>query len=329
MLIIAMDSLMVKTLIFMLAICIDLIADETRGRLVNLHPVRLSSRIAEVLKKPFSSKVYGVFLWLSSICPIVLLFWLIQEASMYLGFYVYVIVSALLLKTTFSIRMLRDIVLRVFKSSKRGDWNKAREATQEIVRRNVYELDEEHVLSAAIESLAESAVDGVISPLLYYPFFGVLGSLLQRLANTLDGIVGYKSPELKNIGWFSAKMDTLLNYLPSRLTAILLIISATILRLDHKNGVKILIRDRSKTESINAGWPMAAIAGVLRIRLEKKGHYVLGDPIEPLTPEKVLEAIHVVDLAIFLTIILILVLSYVVFFSWTSIASSFIEGLGL
>ena len=90
-------------------------------------------------------------------------------------------------------------------------------------------------------------------------------------------MVGYKDPVNVNIGWFSAKMDTITNYIPSRLTAVFMVISAGFLRADWRNSWKILKRDKRKTASPNAGWTISAMAGALNTQLEKEGYYALGD----------------------------------------------------
>jgi len=145
------------------------------------------------------------------------------------------------------------------------------------VRRRVDELGEGHVASAAIESLYESLVDGFTSPLLYYVFLGPLGALLQRIANTLDSALGYKDPGYREVGWFSAKADTIINYLPARLTALLEIMTCPLIKGSIRRALEIYLRDRGATESLNAGHPMAAASGCLGVRLEKINSYTIGE----------------------------------------------------
>jgi len=106
---------------------------------------------------------------------------------------------------------------------------------------------------------------------------GVPGAFAYRVINTLDSMVGYKNVEYQNIGWFSAKMDTLTNYLPARLTAYLMVISAMLLGENWRESWRILQRDKHKTVSPNAGYTLSAMAGALNIQLEKQGYYTLGD----------------------------------------------------
>jgi adenosylcobinamide-phosphate synthase len=106
---------------------------------------------------------------------------------------------------------------------------------------------------------------------------GVPGAFAYRVINTLDSMIGYKNEENKNIGWFSAKLDTLTNYIPARLTAYLMVAASFLLRENWRESRRILQRDNRKTVSINAGWTISAMAGALDTQLEKQGCYTLGD----------------------------------------------------
>jgi adenosylcobinamide-phosphate synthase len=118
-------------------------------------------------------------------------------------------------------------------------------------------------------------------------------------------MVGYKDSKHINIGWFSAKLDTLLNFVPARLTAFMMVLAAWL--ENWKSAWKILQRDKNKTESVNAGWPMSAMAGVLTVQLEKPGFYVLGDEKDTLSPKHVLRALHIMKLTVFLFWLLVVV----------------------
>jgi adenosylcobinamide-phosphate synthase len=154
--------------------------------------------------------------------------------------------------------------------------------------------------SAVIESMSENLIDFKLSPMMSFALFGVTGAIAFRVINTLDGMVGFKTKEHINTGWFSANLDNIVNYIPTRLTALLMIAAAWILRLDAKNAWRMAKRDHKKTQSRNHGWPMAATAGALRIQLEKPGKYILGDPQEPLTGQKILGALRIRDVTIIL-----------------------------
>jgi len=292
--------------VFVLAMLIDLILNETEGKLSLIHPVVLCGKLSEKMIKPYASKSRGVLLWFSSVFPILLPINFLIYLSLTSGFPLSLLIAALILKSTFSARMLDDIVRRVKESIEEGKLSKARREVGRIVRRDVKSLDEEHIISAAIESLAESCVDGVVSPLFYFPFLGVTGAMLQRLANTMDSMVGYKTPEFKDQGWFSAMVDTILNYVPARLTAVLMIVSAILLRKDFMAGISAVRRYRRETESVNAGWPMSAMAGILGVKLEKIGCYSIGEPKREMRGEVIGEALSIYRVTVALALALIL-----------------------
>jgi adenosylcobinamide-phosphate synthase len=127
-------------------------------------------------------------------------------------------------------------------------------------------------------------------------------------------MVGYKDPQHINIGWFSARLDSLANYIPARLTAILMVLAAWLSHENWKSAWKILRRDKNKTESVNAGWPMSTMAGALTVQLEKTGSYVLGEKNEILSPEHVPRALHIMKLTAFLFVIVV-VISFLIL-SW-------------
>jgi adenosylcobinamide-phosphate synthase len=119
-------------------------------------------------------------------------------------------------------------------------------------------------------------------------------------------MVGFKDPEHINIGWFSATLDTIVNYIPARLTTVLLVLASAILGEDYKNAWAVANRDHLKVPSRNHGWQMAAMAGALRVQLEKPGHYVVGDQIEELTSNTVIRALRIRNVAIILSLLLVL-----------------------
>ena len=164
-----------------------------------------------------------------------------------------------------------------------------------VVRRDPTNLSEQQIVSASIESIAESTTDGITAPFFFFALFGVLGAFVFRVVNTLDSVVGYKDDEYRNIGWFSASLDTLANYVPARLTAILMVVAAALLGENWRESWRILQRDKTKTNSVNAGWTMSAMAGALGVQLEKSGHYVLGDKGD-ISPEHIRRALRIMEL---------------------------------
>jgi adenosylcobinamide-phosphate synthase len=204
--------------------------------------------------------------------------------------------SALILKITIAIRGMEKHANAIMSSLEKNDLLKAQHCLSAIVRRDTNNLDEQHVLSGTIECIGESIVDGITSPLFYYSFFGPAGAFIYRIINTLDSMLGYKDNYYKNIGWMSARLDTIANYIPARITAFMMVISARVIGADWKNSLQILQRDHNKTFSPNAGYPMATMAGALRIKLEKIGYYSLGEKYEHSSVEKCKTAIYIMKL---------------------------------
>jgi adenosylcobinamide-phosphate synthase len=261
------------------------------GRLIGFFVPRLKSGSAGAEK--VKGALFAVFL----IALVGLATHFAAVASMYLaGAVALGIFSALALKAAVAVRGMERHARSIMACLEQNDLPGARQSLSMIVRRRTDDLDERHILSATIECVSESTVDGITGPGFYYSLLGPGGALAYRAINTLDSMVGYKDEYYRNMGWMSARLDTVANYVPARLTALLMIASAKILGADWKNSVEILQRDHGKTFSPNAGYPMAAVAGALRIRLEKVGHYVLGDEQEPATLEKCRAAISIMKL---------------------------------
>jgi adenosylcobinamide-phosphate synthase len=206
------------------------------------------------------------------------------------------ILTALILKIALAIKGMEKHAIEIINALERDDIQSAQHNLSLIVRRQTKQLSRQDVLSATIECIGESTVDGIVAPLFLYSILGPAGALAYRVINTLDSMVGYKDDYYKNIGWMSAKLDTIANYVPARITSFLMVISSRLLGADWKNSTQILRRDHSKTHSINAGYPMAAMAGALRIKLEKVGHYSLGENREPLSIAKCKIAISIMKL---------------------------------
>jgi adenosylcobinamide-phosphate synthase len=201
--------------------------------------------------------------------------------------------SALLLKTTFALRALRGAALRVQSDLVRGDLEQARAGLQSLCSRDPAQLDAPQVIAATVESVAENASDSFVAPLLYYAALGLPGAVMYRAVNTLDAMIGYRG-RYEYLGKTAARLDDVLNLLPSRLTSILLLVAGGLTRADAARGLFILQRDRGNTPSPNAGWPMAAMAGLLGVQLDKPGHYRLGDAARALDVESIAAALRIV-----------------------------------
>jgi adenosylcobinamide-phosphate synthase len=164
----------------------------------------------------------------------------------------------------------------------KGELHAARDGLRALCSRDPSRLSPEELAAGAIASVAENASDSIVAPLFYFVLFGVPGAVGYRALNTLDAMIGYRG-EYEALGKFAARLDDVANWLPARLTALLLLAAGALLGCEVRRGWRIARRDAGQTPSPNGGWPMAAMAGLLGVALTKPGVYVLGDACAPIT----------------------------------------------
>jgi adenosylcobinamide-phosphate synthase len=214
-----------------------------------------------------------------------------------------VALEALLLKSALAVRALGAAGADVAEPLRRGALAEARAALRSLCSRDASALDAPLLAAAAVESLAENCSDSAVAPLLFWAALGVPGAVAYRAVNTLDARLGYRGHH-EWLGKASARLDDLLNLVPARLTAALLLAAGAARRADLRRGWTVLRRDAGLTASPNAGWPMAAMAGLLGVQLEKVGHYRLGDPLRPVGPGTIALAWRIAGLAAILGAVL-------------------------
>ncbi|HEX5271834.1 MAG TPA: adenosylcobinamide-phosphate synthase CbiB [Gemmataceae bacterium] len=207
-----------------------------------------------------------------------------------------VLAGAFLLKASFALRELGAAAERVRRPVEAGDLPAARAALRSLCSRDPESLDGEALLAAAVQSLAENASDSFVAPLFFYTLAGVPGAIAYRAINTLDAMIGYRG-KYEALGKCAARLDDLANLLPARLTAGLLLLAGFLTGKDVAAAWRVMRRDGANTPSPNGGRPMAVMAGLLGVRLEKNGGYVLGDAVRPLTPAVVRDAWRLVVVA--------------------------------
>jgi adenosylcobinamide-phosphate synthase len=310
-------------LIVFFALVLDFAIGDPRNK---FHPTAwMGSLIAKLTLYTKNSsenleKIGGIFIILIPSGIVVSLLFLLSIGIKLISInYIYIIISVItggiLLKTTMAIKGMERHALAVVTALEQNNISSARDNLSMIVKRNTKNLDKNHVFSGVLESISENTVDGITGPLFYFAIFGLPGAFVYRIINTADSMIGYKTDIFKNIGWFGANCDKILNYIPSRLTGFIMIFSAMILRNDWKKSYKIMIRDGRKTKSPNAGYPMAAIAGALGAKFEKIDHYSLGDGNISFTKEHVKSAILIMKVtsvlfSVIVVIPILLLLSY-------------------
>jgi adenosylcobinamide-phosphate synthase len=230
--------------------------------------------------------------------------WMVTALSGSLGA-LGLLVEALALKSMLSARGLAEAARAVARDLDHGDLAAARASVgRHLVSRPTAGLDESHVASAAIESVAENLTDAVVAPLLYYVALGLPGVVAYRAVNTADAMIGYREGVLEHFGKVAARLDDLLNLIPARLAAAALVVAAALTGADARRGFHVMRRDHGRTASPNAGWTMAAMAGALGLVLEKPGHYRLGEGRLP-APDDIPQSVRVMAVAALLTAVVV------------------------
>lgn len=285
-----------SVLALVIGFCIDLILGDPHGI---PHPVvligRLISFLERTLRKLFpktavGENLAGGVLWVlvaavSTAVPLALL-WLCQSISPWLR----LAVESLMCWQILATKSLKDESMKVYAALKTGDIQKSRHAVSMIVGRDTAELDAAAVTRAAVETVAENTSDGIVAPLLFLAIGGAPLGFFYKAVNTMDSMLGYVEMPYKNIGLIPAKMDDVMNFIPARLSALLMLAAGWILKLDVKNGWKIFRRDRFNHASPNSAQTESVCAGLLGLRLAGDAWYhgvlhrkkFIGDELRPI-----------------------------------------------
>ena len=188
---------------------------------------------------------------------------------------------------------------RIFRNLKSKDIDSAQKSIARMVSRDTNNLDEEQIICATVESIAENTVDSVMVPLFYLILGGAPLAVSAKAISLLDSTIGFKNQRYRDFGWAAAKLDDIANFIPARITGLLIPLAALILGKDFKNSFKIMLRDRKKHPSPNSGIPEAAVAGALGIQLggdynEKKSSWrpYIGDKKNILSLEHIKDAVQ-------------------------------------
>lgn len=284
------------------------------------HPVRIIGKyiawneywLRKIVKNEKSEKIAGSVLWvlvilLSIGVPAVLLY-VVNRWDPAIAFSLECVWCYQLLAA----KSLKSESMKVYDELVKGDLPGARKAVSMIVGRDTEALDETGVAKAAVETVAENTSDGVIAPLLYMLIGGPIFAFFYKAVNTMDSMIGYKNDKYKYFGRFAAKMDDAANYIPARVSAWLMILSAKLLGYDAGNAKKIYLRDRRKHASPNAAQTESVCAGALQIQLAGDAWYFgklykkeyIGDPICAVEPEDIRRAGKLMDMTEFLALLI-------------------------
>jgi adenosylcobinamide-phosphate synthase len=266
------------------------------------HPVAWMGKVISFLEKrglsrPTSSHfAYGVMITIAIVALFSVPTYLLLSYLKGMSLVAYVIVGALFLKLAFSFRGLRRTALKIKNLLQDNKLDKARFELRALVSRDTSTLSQPQLVSATVESVAESTCDSFVAPLFFFLIFGVPGAIAYRVVSTLDSRIGYHG-RYEYLGKFASRVDDVLNYIPARITALLLVAAAFFSGRNGKRAWRVALSDHSKTASPNAGWPMAAAAGALNVQLEKANHYKLGNGSAALTPKTIDKSLTLMQLA--------------------------------
>lgn len=291
------------------------------------HPVRfigkLISFVEKQIRKITSSdkglKVAGFFLWF------VVVGVTLGSTSIVLRLFefnkiVYFAVNSILIYTTLATKCLKDESIKIYKVLKTGDLEKSRIQLSYIVGRDTTNLSEKEIVRATVETVAENTVDGIIAPLFYGFIGGAPLAMAYKAINTLDSTVGYKNDKYYYLGYASAKIDDIANYIPARLGVILLSFGSLFVGFNFKNALKIGIRDRKNHKSPNCAFSEGAVAGALGIQLGGTNVYfgkevykpTIGDKKREIEIEDIIRTNKIMYSSSIISIIIFTVLYYLV-----------------
>lgn len=260
------------------------------------HPVRYigklikvtENKIRNIAKTDKGLKIGGFILWAITVGLTYLVTYMIVKLFSFIpgG---YIIANSILIYTTLATKCLKDEAVKIYNVLKTGDIEKSRTQLSYIVGRDTTHLDEGEIIRATVETVAENTVDGIIAPMFYAFIGGAPLAMAYKAINTLDSTVGYKNEKYKELGFASAKIDDIANYIPARIAVLLMAIGSLVLGYDYKKASQIAVRDRKNHKSPNCAYPEGAVAGALGVQLGGTNIYFGQAVYKPTIGDKVRE----------------------------------------
>ncbi len=288
--------MLLRVLPLLIGFCIDLLAGDPHEI---PHPVvligRLISFLERLLRKVFPKSktgemIAGGVLWLTVVSVSTAVPWLILHLCGRIHPWLRIAAESIMVWQILAVRDLKEESMKVFHALKHNDLQAARYAVSMIVGRDTERLDAAGICSAAVETVAENTADGIIAPLLFLALGGAPAGFFYKAVNTMDSMLGYIDPPYTYFGRIPARMDDAANFIPSRLSALLMLFVGLFQGLNVPNGRKIFLRDRYKHASPNSAQTEAACAGLLGVRLAGDAVYrgvlhkkqYIGDPLREI-----------------------------------------------
>lgn len=291
------------------------------------HPVRFignlirftEGKIRIIFKSKKQLKIGGFLLWTITVGFTALVTNLILNLLCINNIF-YVIIASIILYTTLSTKCLADEAKKIYEVLKTGDIEKSRKQLSYIVGRDTTSLNENEIIRATVETVAENTVDGIISPMMYGFIGGPVLAMAYKAINTLDSMVGYKNEKYGDIGFVSAKTDDIANFIPARITPFFMMIASFILGFNSKKSIKIAMRDRKNHKSPNCAYAEGAVAGALEVQLggtnmyfgEKVYKPTIGDKDRELEAEDILRTNKIMYLTSFIALVIFSIITYIV-----------------
>lgn len=238
------------------------------------HPVRFIGKLISIVEKQIRKitssdkglKIAGFFLWFIVVGATLGSTYIVLQLFKF-NKIAYFIVNTILIYTTLATKCLKDESTKIYKVLKTGDLEKSRIQLSYIVGRDTSNLSEKEIVRATVETVAENTVDGIIAPLFYGFIGGAPLAMAYKAINTLDSTVGYKNDKYYYLGFASAKIDDIANYIPARIGVLLLSLGSLVIGFNFKDALKIGIRDRKNHKSPNCAFSEGAVSGALGIQL--------------------------------------------------------------
>ena len=301
------DSLALNALVFVLAVVLDRLLPEPPS---SVHPVVWMGRAITALERwapesPTLAFLYGCAIVAAVVGTSSALAWLVVTALTWVGPLAYVVGGAVALRTTFTVRGLTTAADETRRALEEDRLDEARASLRSLVSRDPSTLSAPLVAASAIESVAENTTDSYVGPWLAFALLGVPGAAAYRAVNTLDSMIGYRG-RYEYLGKAAARLDDAVNLVPARVSALLLLAAGAMGRLPVSRAWRTVRRDSSRTASPNAGVTMGAMAGLLGTRLEKPGHYRIGEGMGEPEPGDIGEAIRIAERAAPLALVMAL-----------------------
>ena len=297
-----------------------------------VHPVRgigygatkFETIFRSILKKHL--KIAGLMVWIFTVGLTFMITFGIVNVAKKFNVNFGVILEGVLIYFCISSKGLVVEGYKVIKFLLEDDLDGARKQLSFIVGRDTASLDRQGIIKAVVETIAENMADGIIAPLFYAGIFGAPLAFTYKAVNTLDSMFGYKNDKYIDFGYFPAKLDDIFNYIPARITGILIVICSGILKYDYRNSFKIYKRDRYNHTSPNSAHPEAAMAGALGVQLGGANYYfgklvekpTIGDKLKVIDTHDVHKTAKVLYLSSGIGFVLAVVIRQliVILFSW-------------